>query len=237
VAFEDVRAGYADFPRDVLSHVTFNVPRRSKVAIFGQSGCGKSTMLLTIMRIVEPRGGRILLEGEDTQLIGLRTLRSAMAVVPQDPVLMQGTLRSNIDPFSHHSDTNLWRAIRLARLEEVINGLDGGLNCTIAACGSNLSFGQRQLVSFARILLKEPMLLMLDEATSAIDPRSQEAVLSTLLAWFPESTMLVVTHRLQTILMYDLGIIMDKGSVVECRPVNELVYHSQSFRKLKSRLR
>jgi len=237
VAFEDLQAGYGDLSPDIISHVSFEVPRKTKVGIMGHTGCGKSTMLLCMLRILEPRAGRIMLEGVDTQSLGLRTLRSAMGVVPQEPVLLQGTLRSNIDTFAWHSDDSVWNVLRLVQLEEVVNGLEGGLNCAIEAGGSNLSYGQRQLVSLARIILKSPMLLMLDEATSSIDPRTQETVLSTVFSTLPDATMMVITHRLETILKFDMGIVMEKGAVVECGLVKDLVEHGQSLQKLKGRLR
>jgi len=232
VVFENLRAGYADIPVNVLTDVNVEIPRKCKVGIAGHSGCGKSSMLLCVLRIIEPRSGLIKLEGIDTQSLGLRTLRSAIGVVPQDPVLLQGTLRSNLDPFNHHSDRGVWNALRQAQLDDVVKSLEGQLESSIAAGGSNLSFGQRQLVSLARIILRKPSLLMLDEATSAIDPCTQEVVLSTLLTSFHDATMMVVTHRLETILIFDRAIVMEKGRVAEYGPVEELVEHGLHFGKL-----
>jgi len=231
--FVNLRAGYGDFAADIVNNVTVTIPRSTKVGIMGKTGSGKSSVLLCILRILEPRGGRIFLEGVDTQSLGLRTLRSAMGVVPQDPVLLQGTLRQNLDPFSHHQDAKIWHTLRLAQLDKVVRDLEGGLDCMVDASGSNLSYGERQLVSLTRIILRRPMLLMLDEATSAIDPHTQEIVLSTLLAAFANATMLSVTHRLETILVMDMGIIMDKGTVVEAGPVKDLIEHGQFLEKLK----
>merc|ERR1719221_1117869 len=173
--------------------------------------------------MLEARGGRIFLEGVDIQNLGLRTLRQALGLVPQDPVLLQGSLRFNIDPFELYSDDRIWEALRLVRLDDFVKyTLKDGLDYQIAGEGANLSFGQRQLLSLARNIVRKPMLLLLDEATSAIDPRTQELLQNTIEKSFPESTMVVIAHRLETILDFDMAVVMDCGRVVEKGAIKEL---------------
>lgn len=222
VDIKNLRAGYADVPRDVLQGINLTIPRRCKAAICGTTGCGKSTLLLCLLRMLEPRNGRIYFEGVDTQNIGLRTLRMALGLVPQDPVLLQGPLRYNIDPFELYDDERIWETLRLVRLDEHIKSCEGGLDFMVTADGANLSQGQRQLLSLARNILRQPMLLLLDEATSAIDPHTQGLVQTTIKEHFPDSTMIVVAHRLETIMDFDMVAVLDGGKVVEKGPLREL---------------
>mmetsp|Transcript_4105 Transcript_4105/g.9602 ORF Transcript_4105/g.9602 Transcript_4105/m.9602 type:complete len:564 (-) Transcript_4105:161-1852(-) len=222
VEIQDLRVGYADVPRDVLHGISITIPRKNKAGVVGPTGCGKSTLLLSLLRMLEPRSGRIRLEGVDTQNIGLRTLRMSLGLVPQDPVLLQGTLRFNIDPFELHNDDRIWQALELVQMKDAVNSLSGGLDFAVSGDGSNLSFGQRQLLSLARNIVRKPMLLLLDEATSAIDPRTQELLQRTIKEVFPDSTMIVIAHRLETILDFDMVVVMEDGRVVEKGSVKEL---------------
>lgn len=224
-ALVDVRnlsAGYGDIPQNVLKGISFSVEPQMKAAIVGTTGCGKSSVLLALLRIIEPRGGCVVINSIDTRDIGLATLRSALGLVPQDPILFSGTIRHNLDPFKQYTDGRMKLAVKCAHLEAFINSLPLGLDHMVADEGGNLSFGQRQLLCLARMVLRQPALLLLDEATSAIDPRTQESVQDTINSAFPASTMLAVAHRLETIMQFDQVIVLDKGTVVESGPVKEI---------------
>ncbi|CAL1142819.1 unnamed protein product [Cladocopium goreaui] len=196
---QELRAGYAE---DVLKGVTFSVEPRMKVGVVGTTGCGKSSMLLALLRIIEPRGGRIVINGIDTRDIGLATLRTALGLVPQEPMLFTGTLRHNLDPFKAYTDGRIKKAVNCCHLESFVKSLPLGLDHQVSDEGGNLSFGQRQLLCLARMVLRQPALLLLDEATSAIDPATQESVQDTINHAFPTSTMLAVAHRLETIMEF-----------------------------------
>eukprot|EP00930_Biecheleria_cincta_P002638 TRINITY_DN103641_c0_g1_i1.p1 TRINITY_DN103641_c0_g1~~TRINITY_DN103641_c0_g1_i1.p1 ORF type:complete len:1660 (-),score=304.97 TRINITY_DN103641_c0_g1_i1:123-5102(-) len=226
VDVQNLSAGYGDIPQNVLKGVSFCVEPQMKAAIVGTTGCGKSSVLLALLRIIEPRGGRVVINSIDTRDIGLATLRSALGLVPQDPILFSGTIRHNLDPFKQYTDGRMKRAVKCAHLEAFINSLPLGLDHMVADEGNNLSFGQRQLLCLARMVLRQPALLLLDEATSAIDPRTQESVQDTINSAFPASTMLAVAHRLETIMQFDQVIVLDKGAVVESGPVKEIAVRS-----------
>jgi len=228
-ALVDVRnlsAGYGDIPQNVLKGISFTVEPQMKAAIVGTTGCGKSSVLLALLRIIEPRGGSVVINSVDTRDIGLATLRSALGLVPQDPILFSGTIRHNLDPFRQYTDGRMKLAVKCAHLEAFINSLPLGLDHMVADEGGNLSFGQRQLLCLARMVLRQPALLLLDEATSAIDPRTQESVQDTINSAFPASTMLAVAHRLETIMQFDQVVVLDKGTVVESGPVKEIAARS-----------
>jgi len=229
VEIQNLRVGYADVPTDVLHSINITIPRRCKVGIVGPTGCGKSTLLLTLLRMLEPRSGAIFIEGVNTQTLGLQTLRKSIGLVPQDPVLLQGSLRFNIDPFQMYPDSSIWEALRLVRLESYVRSLPGALEFMVTGEGANLSFGQRQLLSLARNIVRKPMLLLLDEATSAIDPRTQELLQSTIEKEFPRATLIVIAHRLETILDFDRAVVLDRGRVAEQGPVKELANKKDGF--------
>lgn len=216
-----LRAAYEP-PRDVLKGINLVFEPNTKVGIVGTTGCGKSSLLLVLLRILEPTGGSVLINGVDTKNLGLKTLRSALGLVPQEPVLFSGTLRYNLDPFGHYPDGRVWRALRLAQLEDFVRSLPSKLEHQVDDDGSNLSFGQRQLLCIARMVLRQPALLLLDEATSAIDPRTQESVQTTLRTSFPGSTIVAVAHRLETIIDFDHCVVMEAGDVTEQGTVKEL---------------
>jgi len=222
VEIRDLRVGYANIPRDVLKGINLTFERKSKVAIAGTTGCGKSSLLLVMLRILEPRSGKVMLDGVDTQDLGLATLRTALGLVPQDPVLFSGSLRENLDPFGAYSDGRILSALNCVRLGELVRSWPEGLEYQVTDEGMNLSFGQRQLVCLARMVLRQPPLLLLDEATSAIDPFTQECVQRALDVEFEHSTLVAVAHRLETVLKFDYAVVLERGEVSEHGRVGEL---------------
>jgi ABC-type multidrug transport system fused ATPase/permease subunit len=222
VEVSDLVVGYADSPNVVLRGVNLTVKPRAKVAIAGTTGCGKSTFLSTVLRILEPRAGYIKLDGVDIQNIGLKTLRRNVGIVPQDPTIFSGTIRSNLDPFEEYTDQQIWDALKAVELAEFVSQLPGTIYCPTMAEGGYLSFGQRQLVCIGRMVLRKPPLLLLDEATSAIDPARQEKITKTIREQFADATIIAVAHRLETVLDFDEVIVMDRGQVAEHGTVKEL---------------
>jgi len=233
VRIESLKVGYADIPRDVLKGLSLTFQKQHKVAIAGTTGCGKSSMLLALLRILEARSGKIQFNGVDISTLGLATLRSAIGLVPQDPVLFSGSLRHNLDPFSCFTDGRIWQALRCVQLESSVEDWTDKLEHYISDEGGNLSFGQRQLVCLARMILRQPGLLLLDEATSAIEPHTQQLVQQTIKSAFPSSTLVAVAHRLETVLDFDYVVVMEHGDVAEQGPVKELTERKDgTFRKM-----
>mmetsp|Transcript_16819 Transcript_16819/g.48894 ORF Transcript_16819/g.48894 Transcript_16819/m.48894 type:complete len:1597 (+) Transcript_16819:77-4867(+) len=222
VSLEDLTAGYGK-DKSVLDTIRVDIPARCKVGFAGKTGCGKSTTLLCILRILEPRSGRILIGDIDSSRIGLNTLRSIVGLVPQDPTIFQGTWRHNIDPFNEFPDGRIWEALQIVQLLPYIRTLPGGIDSEIARDGGNISFGQRQLLSLARMVIRQPPVLLLDECTSALDPSTQQVAQSTLLHDFPMSTVVAIAHRVETILDFDRIVVFDKGSVAEQGTVQEVL--------------
>lgn len=201
----------------VLKGLSFDIRPREKVGVVGRTGCGKSTLMLALYRIVEPASGRIVIDNIDVSTIGLRDLRSRLALVPQDPIIFSGTVRSNLDPFGDTAgDENaLWNALERSGLAGAVRALSGGLDAKISEGGGNLSAGQRQLLCMARALLRSARILILDEATSSIDTASDAAVQATISTAFAECTVLTIAHRLHTIIASDRILVLDAGEVKE----------------------
>jgi len=207
----------------VLKGISFQVKPKEKIGVVGRTGCGKSTLMLALYRIIEPSGGRIMIDNIDVATIGLRDLRSRLALVPQDPVIFSGTVRSNLDPFGDagqglpisERDTPLWNSLERAGLASAIRALPGQLDSSISEGGGNLSAGQRQLLCIARALLRSARILILDEATSSIDTASDTAVQNTISTAFAECTVLTIAHRLHTIIRSDRILVLDSGEVLE----------------------
>lgn len=230
VKIHQLRAAYASTSNgDILQGVDLSIPRRCKAALVGEPGSGKTTMLLCIIRMLEPVSGRILLEGVSTQRVGLRTLRAAVGLVPQDPLLLQGSLRSNLDPFGQFDDARLWEALRLVQMEDHMKACEGGLDLQVAEDGTNISFGHRQLLCLARLVLRQPSLLLLDDAFSALDFHTQEVVRCKMWESFPDSTILAVESRLQSVSHFDLVAVMEHGRVVEQGHPKELLEAKDGF--------
>ncbi|KAG2735537.1 hypothetical protein G9P44_001751 [Scheffersomyces stipitis] len=225
IKVNDVSLRYSpELPR-VIKNVTFDVEPNHKVGIVGRTGAGKSTIITAFFRFLDPETGSIHIDGIDITSIGLRNLRQAITIIPQDPTLFSGTIRSNLDPFSQYTDEQIFEALKRVNLigrNETPATTAGenqnkffNLDASISEGGGNLSQGERQLVCLGRSLLKNPKVILLDEATSSIDYKSDAMIQQTIREEFSNSTILTIAHRLRTIIDYDKILVMDAGRVVE----------------------
>ncbi|XP_055837482.1 multidrug resistance-associated protein 1-like [Episyrphus balteatus] len=230
VVFEDYMIRYRPGLDLVLKGVSFDIAGGEKVGIVGRTGAGKSSLTLGLFRIIEAAGGHITIDGIEISTLGLHMLRSRLTIIPQDPVLFSGTLRMNLDPYQISSDNDIWTALELAHLKSFVKETAGGLNYEINEGGENLSVGQRQLVCLARALLRKTKVLILDEATAAVDLETDDLIQKTIRSEFKDCTVLTIAHRLNTILDSDKVIVLDKGQIIEFdSPTNLLENKNSSF--------
>ncbi|CAN0354496.1 unnamed protein product [Pylaiella littoralis] len=217
VDIKNLTLKYASSTEPVLHGLTFHVPARTRVGVVGRTGAGKSSLMSALFRIVEPMpGSSMVVDGEDILRMGLDDLRRRLAIIPQDPTLFVGTVRSNIDPFDDYSDTDVWDALRQCRLYDFIAAQDLKLQHGVSAEGSNLSVGQRQLMCMARALLRRAAVLVMDEATANVDPETDALIQEAMKEGFGDCTILCIAHRLlHTVAFYDRVLVLDQGRVAE----------------------
>lgn len=228
IKFEEVVLRYRPELPPVLHGLSFTISPSDKVGIVGRTGAGKSSMLNALFRIVELESGRILIDGYDIAKFGLADLRKVLGIIPQSPVLFSGTVRFNLDPFNEHNDADLWEALERAHLKDVIRRNSFGLDAEVSEAGDNFSVGQRQLLSLARALLRRSKILVLDEATAAVDVRTDALIQRTIREEFKSCTMLIIAHRLNTIIDCDRIILLDAGQVQEYDSPEELLLNEES---------
>lgn len=253
---QDLVVGYAPELPPVLKGLSFTAESNQRVGVVGRTGAGKSSLTLALFRFLEARSGQIFIDGLDVAKIKLHDLRSRLAIIPQDPVLFSGTVRSNLDPFDEYSDTELYDA--LARVHLISEADDDeltltsraatprvsetgastpatpqksnanaftSLSATISEGGLNLSQGQRQLLCLARAIVARPKIMVLDEATSAVDMETDALIQQSIRAEFGRNatTLLVIAHRLSTIADFDRILVMDAGHAAEFGSPRELM--------------
>ncbi|XP_069876376.1 multidrug resistance-associated protein 1 isoform X1 [Dipodomys merriami] len=223
VEFRDYCLRYRDDLDMVLKHINVTINGGEKVGIVGRTGAGKSSLTLGLFRINESAEGEIIIDGVNIAKIGLHNLRFKITIIPQDPVLFSGSLRMNLDPFSQYSDEDVWTALELAHLKGFVSTLPDRLEHECAEGGENLSVGQRQLVCLARALLRKTKILVLDEATAAVDLETDDLIQSTIRTQFHDCTVLTIAHRLNTIMDYTRVIVLDKGEICECGSPSQLL--------------
>ncbi|NWW72978.1 MRP3 protein, partial [Climacteris rufus] len=199
----------------VLKGLNLQVHGGEKIGIVGRTGAGKSSMTLCLFRILEAVKGEIKIDGVNISEIGLHDLRSRLTIIPQDPVLFSGTLRMNLDPFNKYSDEEIWKALELSHLKRFVSSQPSMLEYECSEGGENLSVGQRQLVCLARALLRKTRILILDEATAAIDLETDDLIQMTIRTQFEGCTVLTIAHRLNTIMDYTRVLVLDNGTIAE----------------------
>ncbi|XP_076435453.1 ATP-binding cassette sub-family C member 4-like isoform X2 [Babylonia areolata] len=198
----------------VLKGLTFRIREKEKVGIVGRTGAGKSSLITCLFRLVEPQG-HLTIDGVDILSLGLHDLRKTISIIPQDPVLFTGTLRRNLDPFGYHGDQQLWKALSEVQLKSAVEDLPAGLETSVSEGGVNFSVGQRQLICLARAILRRNRILLIDEATANVDPKTDELIQETIRDKFRECTVLTIAHRLHTIMDSDRVMVLSEGQIME----------------------
>lgn len=228
VEFKSVSVRYLHGPR-VIRNLNIEIQPKEKIGIVGRTGAGKSSLIAALFRLAEVEGV-ILIDERNCQDVPLNCLRSNISIIPQDPVLFSGTLRKNLDPFEQYPDYVLWTALQEVELKDMI--MEGpGLNMTVYEGGSNFSVGQRQLICLARAIVRNNVILVLDEATANVDPKTDLLIQSTIRKKFADCTVLTIAHRLYTIMDSDKVLVMDSGEAVEYGHPGDLLSQPSGFFK------
>ncbi|KAG1659736.1 hypothetical protein FOA52_006006 [Chlamydomonas sp. UWO 241] len=229
VVFDNVWMRYSSNAPFALKGVSFSLQPQEKVGIVGRTGSGKSTCLLALYRLFELDKGAIYVDGVNVASMTLSRLRRGLSIMPQEPVIFSGTVRTNLDPFNEHTDNELYEVIREASLEEQVKRA-GGLQGRLSGTGSGAwSLGQQQLVCLARAALRAVPVLCLDEATAAMDPHTEKEVQDVIKRVFDHRTIITIAHRLDTVIESDKVIVMETGVLKECAPPSQLLADPNSM--------
>ena len=218
-----------------LKNIKIEINPGEKIGIVGRTGSGKSSLTLSLFRIVEAFQGKIIIDGEDISTIPLKKLRRSVSIVPQEPFLLEGTLKTNLDPLNLYSEQEINEVLNNVKLYEMLehDNASGknvlkGINTEIKEYGNNLSFGCRQLLCVARAILRKSKIIILDEATSSVDQKTEDIITSAVDTMFKDSTIITIAHRINTVKKCDRIIVMNAGEVVETGKPDELIANNNS---------
>ncbi|PIM98435.1 Xenobiotic-transporting ATPase [Handroanthus impetiginosus] len=233
VNIRDLQVRYAPHMPLVLRGITCTFFGGKKTGIVGRTGSGKSTLIQTLFRIVEPTIGQICIDGINISSIGLQDLRSRLSIIPQDPTMFEGTIRTNLDPLEEYTDEQIWEALDKCQLGDEVRKKEGKLDSSVSESGENWSVGQRQLVCLGRVLLKKSKVLVLDEATASVDTATDNLIQQTLKNHFTDSTVITIAHRITSVLNSDMVLLLDNGLLKEYDTPEKLLEDKSSlFSKL-----
>ena len=199
----------------VLHNLSLDIQGGEKIGVVGRTGAGKSSIMMALFRLVEPTKGTMEIDGVDICKIGLFDLRTRLAIIPQDPVLFSGTIRSNLDPFEKRTDQELWEVLERSDLKTYVVSCEGGLDSQVTEFGENLSVGQRQLLCLARAMLTRARVIIMDEATASVDVATDVMLQKAIRVDFAQSTVLTIAHRLNTVIDYSRVLVLDHGEIKE----------------------
>ncbi|KAF5010391.1 hypothetical protein FDECE_3443 [Fusarium decemcellulare] len=233
IKFERVSASYKSGGELVLKDISLQIPAGTKVGICGRTGSGKSTFILTLLRLAEIENGDVFIDGLSTRAIPLNVLRQSVIAMPQDSLLLPGTVRFNADPFSKHRDDDILTAMDDVGLLDIVKSASGELDADIDSL--SLSKGQQQLLCMVRALLGASYIVVLDEMTSSVDAVTEERMMSLVKNRFAHKTVLAIAHHLHTIRNFDMIVVLDQGCVVETGSPDELLSRDSVFRDLWSK--
>ncbi|KAL8222321.1 UNVERIFIED_CONTAM: ATP-binding cassette, sub-C (CFTR MRP), member 9 [Gekko kuhli] len=215
IKIENLCVRYENNLKPVLKHVKAYIKPGQKVGICGRTGSGKSSLSLAFFRMVDIFDGKIVIDGIDISKLPLHMLRSRLSIILQDPILFSGSIRFNLDPECKCTDDTLWEALEIAQLKYMVKSLPGGLDAVVTEGGENFSVGQRQLFCLARAFVRKSSILIMDEATASIDMATENILQKVVMTAFADRTVVIIAHRVHTILTADLVIVMKRGNILE----------------------
>ncbi|RHY69975.1 hypothetical protein DYB34_011909 [Aphanomyces astaci] len=232
ISFNKVQFRYKPSGQMILQDLTCDIAGGEKIGIVGRTGAGKSSLTMVLFRMYPLVSGSILLDGRDIATVAKQDLRRHLSIIPQSPVLFKGTLRQYLDPFGSFDDAALWSVVSKAGLHPLVSDMPDKLSTEVADKGANLSVGERQMLCLARALLVQAKIVVLDEATAAMDHDTDVRLQQVIATEFANATVLTIAHRLHTIMHSDRIMVMDAGRVVEMDTPAALIANQGVFYRL-----
>ena len=230
ISFQSFSARYRDKLDLVLKDVSIEIKHGEKVGIVGRTGAGKSTLISSLLRILEPAQGKIMIDGKSITDHNLKDVRACMTMIEQEPTLINGTVRENLDPGQKYTDEQIEQIVEDCNLGDIVRE-KGGIDAKIT--NENLSVGEKQLLCICRAFLKHSKIILIDEATANIDVKNDELIQKVIATKFKDSTVLTIAHRLATLKDVDKVLVLGKGEVVEWGAREELLANPESvYRKM-----
>ncbi|XVF86794.1 hypothetical protein PTKIN_Ptkin18bG0071300 [Pterospermum kingtungense] len=232
IELQELKIRYRPNAPLVLKGISCTFQEGTRVGVVGRTGSGKTTLISALFRLVEPASGKILIDGLDICSMGLKDLRMKLSIIPQEPTLFKGSIRTNLDPLGLYSDDEIWKALEKCQLKTTISGLPNKLDSSVNDEGENWSVGQRQLFCLGRVLLKRNRILVLDEATASIDSATDAILQRIIREEFSNCTVITVAHRVPTVIDSDMVMVLSYGKLVEYDQPSILMETNSSFSKL-----
>ncbi|XP_016701107.1 ABC transporter C family member 8 [Gossypium hirsutum] len=232
IELQELKIRYRSNAPLVLKGITCTFLEGTRVGVVGRTGSGKTTLISALFRLVEPSSGRVLIDGLDICSMGLKDLRMKLSIIPQEPTLFRGSIRTNLDPLGLYSDDEIWKALEKCQLKTTIRALPNKLDSSVSDEGENWSVGQRQLFCLGRVLLKRNRILVLDEATASIDSATDAILQRIIREEFSNCTVITVAHRVPTVIDSDMVMVLSYGKLLEYDEPSNLMATKSSFSKL-----